>query len=156
LGFGESLTLTHLTLPEEVSRAILGEARSLPLEEVCGLLIGVSERGGVRVERSISCRNTEPAERRQNRFSIDPRVIIEVERELRGTGGEVVGFYHSHPFGDALPSAVDLAFMELWPDALWLILERTGEEGAGRMRSWKWEPEAPRRVREIALSDERG
>jgi proteasome lid subunit RPN8/RPN11 len=137
-----------------VSGAILEQARSVPLEEVCGLLVGGINGGGVRVERIIRCPNIEPDERRSNRFSIDPREIIEVERSLRGTGEEVVGFYHSHPFSDAVPSGVDLTFMELWPDALWLIAERTGEPGGGRMRIWQWDPDAARRVREIPLLEE--
>lgn len=134
-----------------MSGEILEEARANPLEEVCGLLIGVAEGEGIRIDGRISCRNREPAERRQNRFSIDPREIISVERSLRGTGADVVGFYHSHPFSDGVPSGTDLTFMEYWPDALWLIVERSGEEGGGRMRVWKWDPEVPRRVREIDL-----
>jgi proteasome lid subunit RPN8/RPN11 len=110
------------------------------------------EEGGARVVRIIQCPNLEPEERRPNRFSIDPREIIEVERSLRGTDEEVVGFYHSHPFSDAVPSGVDLTFMELWPDALWLIAERTGEPGGGKLRIWQWKPDAPRRVKEIPLT----
>lgn len=115
--------------------------------------MGEVDGGFARTERIIPCENIELQERRRNRFSIDPREIIEVERSLRGTAEEVVGFYHTHPFSDAVPSGVDHTFMELWPDSLWLIVERTGEVGGGRMRVWKWEPEATRQVREIVLSD---
>jgi len=123
---------------------------------VCGILVGVIEKGLTRVRRIIPCGNIEPVERRRNRFSIDPREIIEVERILRGTAEEVVGFYHTHPFSDAVPSGVDLTFMELWPESFWLIVERTAEIGGGRMRVWVWDSNATQQVREVVLGEGRG
>jgi proteasome lid subunit RPN8/RPN11 len=43
-----------------------------------------------------------------DRFEIDPREQFRLAHELRGTGHEIVGCYHSHPNGRAEPSRHDL------------------------------------------------
>jgi proteasome lid subunit RPN8/RPN11 len=77
--------------------------------ECCGVLLGHFENDGVKTATSaVPCGNTR-ADSPHNRYSIDPKELIRIQREGRGRGEEIVGFYHSHPDHPALWSATDLA-----------------------------------------------
>lgn len=105
--------------------------------EVCGMLIGVEEDDGaaLRVTRTLPCPNVAPAEERRRRFAIEPRVVINVRRALRGTPERILGFYHSHPDAAAEPSATDMEYVQLWPETVWLIVPVAG--GAAQPpRAW--------------------
>ena len=115
--------------------------------EACGLLIGRVEPEGVLITRSVRCRNEAPVEERHHRFSIDPRAVINVRRTLRGTSESIVGFYHSHTNGRAVPSALDLDHIRLWPETVWLILPVGGAVEAPP-RAW-WLDQGEREVREL-------
>jgi proteasome lid subunit RPN8/RPN11 len=54
------------------------------------------------------CKNIRQ-ERLQDRYEIDARELIAVQREARAAGLEIVGFYHSHPDHPAQFSKTDLA-----------------------------------------------
>ncbi len=41
------------------------------------------------------------------RYRIDERLLLETHRSARAEGLEVVGYYHSHPDGPAVPSRLD-------------------------------------------------
>jgi len=76
--------------------------------ESCGVLLG-SARGEHRlVRRAVPCRNAH-TDSPADRYHVDPREILRLEREARSRGEEVVGFYHSHPDHPAHWSATDLA-----------------------------------------------
>ncbi len=80
-------------------------------EECCGLLLGTVRGGRVRATRIVHAANVAPERARRRRFEIDPAVLIAVQKALRRDPGpeRLVGYFHSHPFGPARPSAVDLA-----------------------------------------------
>jgi proteasome lid subunit RPN8/RPN11 len=64
--------------------------------ECCGVLLGQMD-GGERVVTSVArCSNTRE-DSPHNRYFIDPRELIRVQREGRDRGEDIVGFYHSHP-----------------------------------------------------------
>ncbi len=44
-----------------------------------------------------------------NRYGIDPRQLVRIQREARERGQDIVGFYHSHPDQPARWSQIDLA-----------------------------------------------
>ena len=76
--------------------------------ECCGVLLGRFEDGTktvVRVARCGNTRNDSP----HNRYHIDPRELIQIQREGRERGEDIVGFYHSHPDHPAQWSQTDLA-----------------------------------------------
>jgi len=76
--------------------------------ECCGILLGQID-GDVRTVTSIArCGNTR-TDSPQNRYHIDPRELVRVQREGRERGEEIVGFYHSHPDHPARWSQTDLA-----------------------------------------------
>src|SRR5271163_3006222 len=77
--------------------------------ECCGVLLGRMEDNGTRVVTSTArCGNTR-ADSPHNRYNIDPRDLIRIQREGRERGEDIVGFYHSHPGHPAQWSLTDLA-----------------------------------------------
>jgi proteasome lid subunit RPN8/RPN11 len=81
--------------------------------ECCGVLLGHFEDDGSEgvsktVSRVARCGNTR-ADSPHNRYKIDPRDLIRIQREGRERGEDIVGFYHSHPDHPAQWSPTDLA-----------------------------------------------
>jgi len=82
--------------------------------ECCGVLLGRFEDDGSKtVVRVVRCGNTRDDSPR-NRYNIDPKELIRIQREGRERSEEIVGFYHSHPDHPARWSPTDLA------EAYWL------------------------------------
>jgi proteasome lid subunit RPN8/RPN11 len=76
--------------------------------ECCGVLLG-QMREDERVVTSIArCGNTR-VDSPQNRYHIDPRELVRIQREGRERGEDIIGFYHSHPDHPARWSPTDLA-----------------------------------------------
>jgi proteasome lid subunit RPN8/RPN11 len=75
--------------------------------EVCGLLIGTVDTQHWHIERAVAIDNLNK-ERASDRFQLDPAAYQTVDRELRGTGQEIIGVFHSHPDCLARPSPTDL------------------------------------------------
>lgn len=88
--------------------ALRGHGEEIYPHECCGVLLGQME-GDDRVVTSIArCGNTR-TDSPQNRYHIDPRELVRVQREGRERGEDIVGFYHSHPDHPAQWSSTDLA-----------------------------------------------
>ena len=78
-------------------------------QECCGVLLGGANDDGTRVVTSTArCGNTR-TDSPENRYHIDPRELIRIQREGRERGEDIVGFYHSHPDHPAHWSETDLA-----------------------------------------------
>src|ERR1700756_5494722 len=76
--------------------------------ECCGVLLGQMD-GDVRTVTSTArCGNTR-TDSPQNRYHIDPKELISIQRQGRERGEDVIGFYHSHPDHPAHWSPTDLA-----------------------------------------------
>jgi proteasome lid subunit RPN8/RPN11 len=77
--------------------------------ECCGILLGHTDDDGVRIVTSTArCGNTR-TDSPQNRYNIDPRDHIRIQREGRERGEDIIGYYHSHPDHPARWSPTDLA-----------------------------------------------
>ena len=77
--------------------------------ECCGVLLGRFEDDGTKtVSRVAQCGNTRH-DSPHNRYHIDPKELIRIQREGRERGEDIVGFYHSHPDHPAQWSSTDLA-----------------------------------------------
>ena len=86
--------------------------------EICGVMVG--PRGGRgRVTEAHRARNT-IVDRARDRYEIDPRDQIRIEREADAAGKEVVGYYHSHPDHPAQASATDA--QRSWAGVVYLIV----------------------------------
>jgi proteasome lid subunit RPN8/RPN11 len=77
--------------------------------ECCGVLLGRFEDDGSKaVSRIARCGNTRE-DSPHNRYHIDPKELVRIQREGRELGEDIVGFYHSHPDHPASWSVTDLA-----------------------------------------------
>jgi proteasome lid subunit RPN8/RPN11 len=103
----------------QIARAALEEivahARAEAPSECCGLLLGT----GLRI--AAAARTANIASNPYSRFQIDPKQHIDIRRDARVRGVDVVGFYHSHPRSPAMPSTSDLAEAS-YPGHLYLIV----------------------------------
>jgi proteasome lid subunit RPN8/RPN11 len=77
--------------------------------ECCGVLLGRIEDDGTRVVTSIARAGNTCTDSPQNRYNIDPKELIRIQREGRDRGQDIIGFYHSHPDHPAQWSQTDLA-----------------------------------------------
>lgn len=60
------------------------------------------------------------------RFEIDPIDFLKALKEAEKEGLELIGFFHSHQT-HAKPSSIDLKYMKLWGNAIWLIFSLVEE-----------------------------
>lgn len=76
--------------------------------ECCGALLGTFKDADRVVEQVVRCGNTRN-DRPQDRYNIDPKELIAIQRQASQLGLEIVGFYHSHPDHPPQWSQTDLA-----------------------------------------------
>ena len=98
--------MTAVRVVRGLADELLARARAALPEEACGVLLG---RPGPPAEilRTLSARNV--ARLPARRFELDPGALVAAEDLARGIGLEVVGVWHSHPSGPAIPSEEDRA-----------------------------------------------
>jgi proteasome lid subunit RPN8/RPN11 len=107
--------MADVTLSRAAMDAIRVHARDTYPNECCGALIG---REG-RVERVVGLPNTTD-EGPRRRFLVRPSDYRDAERAATEHGGDLLGFYHSHPDAPAQPSQYDLD--HAWPVFLYVIV----------------------------------
>jgi proteasome lid subunit RPN8/RPN11 len=76
--------------------------------ECCGVLLGAMDGEHRMVTSTARCGNTRD-DSPHNRYNIDPKELVRIQREGRERGEDIVGFYHSHPDHPARWSSTDLA-----------------------------------------------
>jgi proteasome lid subunit RPN8/RPN11 len=77
--------------------------------ECCGVLLGQIEDDGTRTVTSVARAGNTRIDSAHNRYNIDPKDLIRIQREGRDRGEDIIGFYHSHPDHPAQWSSTDLA-----------------------------------------------
>ena len=77
--------------------------------ECCGVLLGRFEHDGTRVVTSLARAGNTRIDSPANRYNIDPKELVRIQREGREREEDIVGFYHSHPDHPAQWSQTDLA-----------------------------------------------
>lgn len=115
-----------LQVTSELFDALLAEAAAAHPRECCGLLFGSAEHGGI--DALVPAVNVHPQP--ETHFEIDPQALIDAHRAARSGGPELLGYYHSHPFGEARPSATDKA-MAARDGMVWAII------GGGTVAFWR-------------------
>lgn len=113
-----AVPVKSLSLSQTLREQLAGDARSVFPKECCGLIEGVKHEDFIAATALHPVRNlaAEP-----DRFAIDPGEQFRLLRRLRGSGRAIVGCYHSHPNGAAVPSARDRAGAGE-EDFVWLIV----------------------------------
>ena len=104
-----------LHLSEAVASDIRRHGEDTYPHECCGALVG---REG-RVAAAVALPNT-TEEGPRRRFLVRPSDYLLAERRAREHGGELLGFYHSHPDHPARPSQYDLD--HAWPTFAYVIV----------------------------------
>jgi proteasome lid subunit RPN8/RPN11 len=124
---------THIALGKALLKEIRDFAAVKWPEEACGLLIAAIDTPN-RIDRVVFARNV--AEDPLTTFEIDPQTLIDAHRTARQKRERVVGCFHSHPNGKALPSPTDRARADE-NGFLWLIIatehNRAGDSGLYRI-----------------------
>ncbi len=105
LQFGDSIMLL---LNNSHYAAIRAHGEETYPHESCGVLLGVFQDDARRVHEVVPCGNTRQ-DRPEDRYHIDPRELVRIQRQGRDRGLDIVGFYHSHPDHPARWSQTDLA-----------------------------------------------
>ena len=118
----------RLVMTRDVDAAIRRHGQETYPHECCGALIETA--GGVRATVPLP-NTTEEGPRR--RFLVRPSDYRVAETRARELGGELVGFYHSHPDHPARPSQYDLD--HAWPNFAYVIVAVAAGR-AGDMTVW--------------------
>ncbi|WP_263374051.1 M67 family metallopeptidase [Granulicella aggregans] len=96
-------------ISEEDFRALRAHGEETYPHECCGVLLGKNEPGvGNRVSLIVRAGNTR-TDSAHNRYNIAPQELVKIQRQARGLGFDIVGFYHSHPDHPAQWSQTDFA-----------------------------------------------
>ncbi|WP_457639834.1 Mov34/MPN/PAD-1 family protein [Persephonella sp.] len=103
--------------------------------EICGFLLGeVDYRNNVRTAVEAFQVENQNKERANDRFEIDPKDYLKVEKYADKKGLVITGIYHTHPDHPDRPSQTDLRFAQ--PDMSYIIMSvKNGK--AENWRSWE-------------------
>lgn len=97
-----------LKIPQFAYSAIRSHGEETYPHECCGVLLGSMDGDARIVTSTARCGNTRN-DSPHNRYHIDPKQLVRIQREGRERGEDIVGFYHSHPDHPARWSQTDLA-----------------------------------------------
>ena len=118
----------RLTIAAAVDQAVRRHGEETYPHECCGALVG---RDGV-VSAVVALPNT-TEEGPRRRFLVRAADYQLAERRAIELGGELLGFYHSHPDHPARPSQFDLD--HAWPTFAYVIVA-VAAGAAGDMTVW--------------------
>jgi proteasome lid subunit RPN8/RPN11 len=97
-----------LRIPHALYQELRRHGEAAYPHESCGILLGRGDGHARTVDEVVRCVNTRTDSPR-DRYHIAPEELVAAQRRARDAGGEVIGFYHSHPDHPAEWSATDLA-----------------------------------------------
>lgn len=92
-----------MVVDAKATQALLTHAAQAHPHECCGLLLGEGET----ITHVQPTANIHPEP--ETYFEIDPAALIAAHKAERAGGPQVIGYYHSHPSGDPVPSSTDRA-----------------------------------------------
>ena len=104
----------------------IADAARASAAEICGALIG----DGRIVAEAVPLANESTAA--DHAFLISAAEVMRIERAAERDGRMLMGFYHSHPAGEAVPSPTDVD--NALPGFLYWIASRAGVVRAWRLR----------------------
>ncbi len=104
--------------------------------ESCGLLLGSFDGRTLRIGRVLPTPNGATD---SSSFRIHPQRVLDAVRWARSEGLALVGAYHSHPSGSAVPSVADRD--DAWGELVHVIV--SCEQGtAAAARVWRLTPDS--------------
>jgi proteasome lid subunit RPN8/RPN11 len=104
-----------LSISRQHLEQLLLVAKTAAPFECCGLLFGRNgQLDAISVTSNVSVTP-------ETHFEIDPSALIAAERQARGGGAKLLGYFHSHPDGQCRPSKTD-AQMAAADGRIWMII----------------------------------
>lgn len=113
-----------LEISSTLRSRLLKAAAATPAVEVCGLVFG----DDTQIADVVECANVAADPRRT--FELDSAALFAALRAERAGGLALIGYWHSHPNGNASPSATDAARAAA-DSKIWLIV------AGARMGAWR-------------------
>ena len=119
----EKSTKERIIIPVKVWRSMSSHVNAEAPLEACGILGGVQSGSKVHAKWSYPARNELHS---AHLFRMDAHDQLNAFNELEQRGLDLVGIYHSHPYGPPSPSATDIE-QAYYPDAVQLIWAFDGD-----------------------------
>jgi proteasome lid subunit RPN8/RPN11 len=120
-----------IRLPRALHDAIVAHCLAERPLEGCGLLLGDRHEASATVLEARPASNIRAS---ATQYEIEPEAVLAADRAARAAGRVLLGAWHSHPGGTAVPSAQDRA--EAWPDWCYLVVGLSDPE-APELRAWR-------------------
>jgi len=142
-----------LELKEQHLEAIKAHAEADYPHECGGLLLGhLAPYNAKTVVETLPMKNTAEVETRHDRVLIDPRALMLADKKAREKGLDVIGYYHSHPDDEAVPSQFDLDHaLPVWSYIIVSVRERKAVD----WNSWEMENDRSKFNKEEAILGEK-
>lgn len=115
--------IASVACPRPILDDLWQHAQELSPQEACGMLLGTPGTNTV-VHLSVRGVNMLDA---PDRFLLDAASLLRADALAAEHGLAIVGFYHSHPQGQPIPSRTDRD--QAWPDVITLIVGMTADAG---------------------------
>ena len=126
----------RITIDSETVESLQVQASREYPNECCGVLLGRWRQheghSVTSVVRGIPSVNT--ANDRSRNYAIAPESLYRLHKDLLAEPIEIVGYYHSHPVGEATPSETDRR--AAWPGVSYLVIAPYAI-AAAPIRSWR-------------------
>jgi proteasome lid subunit RPN8/RPN11 len=103
-----------LVLEQQYIDEMIQHARDDLPNEACGIIAGKDGRA-MKLYRAIN------AEASPYRYSVDPKDLLRIHREVDENGWEFMVIYHSHTQTEAYPSPTDVR-LAAWPEAYYVLV----------------------------------
>lgn len=108
-----------IRIPDEVCDGMVEHVREAAPEEACGILGGEFDEDRSVVSTQYPAENV--AQSPKTEYRIDPEAQYELFERIEARDESIVGFYHSHPSGPAVPSETDRE-RAAWPKHSYVIV----------------------------------
>jgi proteasome lid subunit RPN8/RPN11 len=99
------------TYPNECCGVLLG--KNVPGEDIDAAAMNraavINSAAAVNIVQQIVRAGNTRTDSAHNRYNIAPQELVKIQRQARGLGLDIVGFYHSHPDHPAQWSTTDFA-----------------------------------------------
>jgi len=128
--------LSGMTLPYAISRDMWRQFEDTYPDEGCGLLFGRWNDQGRSVVQSFHKTTNVNTVRSHDRYEMNPKEILVLEKEAAARGEKLVGIAHSHPDHPPRPSQFDLDVA--WEDLSYVIYSLVGGCVVS-LKSWRLE-----------------
>lgn len=116
-----------LWMTQDMVNQIVADAHQERPNEACGLIVGKGERATQVIP--VANIHTEP----MHYFRMDPAALAQHLPSLERQGLSLLGFYHSHPNGDPIPSETDIR-EATYHDTAYVIASL--KDGVPRLAAW--------------------